>query len=506
VRASTRLAAIAIMVLAALVGATPFAGADRAREPRLIVSKATDAPRVWTRDLGGEVVFAPVLAGDAVVVVSAADVNFTRTNVHVLELATGEVRWEQDSFGAAVDATPVVAGDILLLLLRDQRLVAVNLADGTLRWSARTGRNVKGPPPPIVAQSTVYLGSQDGLVQAFHLDDGFGRWSKSLPHAVLASPSYATGFLYLGTGTLPLWPTSRGLLCYIEGTIASISGCQPAGAPIMTTPVGRKGVLAASTHPFDEDQSAALVVEGARITVPGRLTSPVLLGTLLAVASNTGMVQARDLADGNRKVWQVHVGASQEASLSRAGDGLVVAGRELAVLALDTGTRRWRVAFPDAFLGTSRDPRRIVAISRTGVLGVFDTMTGDVLIDEELHDTPVGATLSAGTLVWATRSGQVNAIRVPTATGVTLHDCPGTKMDEGNVTSGRSSEAFVRGVVARGAYYRESYANVTDVSVEPWSTQALDGFQIVVELGHETDCPSAGSWWEGAPTRYVYPG
>ena len=57
------------------------------------------------------------------------------------------------------------------------------------------------------------------------------------------------------------------------------------------------------------------------------------------------------------------------------------------------------------------------------------------------------------------------------------------------------------------------------MTAEPWtgratvrnadgseSTETVDGFQVVVTVGHETDCPDSGGFWEGAPTRYVYPG
>ena len=59
-----------------------------------------------------------------------------------LEAATGKARWTWDA-GAAVDASPVIAGDAVIAATMDGRLVVLALADG--RSAGRTRSAVRSP-------------------------------------------------------------------------------------------------------------------------------------------------------------------------------------------------------------------------------------------------------------------------------------------------------------------------------------------------------------------------
>ena len=67
--------------------------------------------------------------------------------------------------GAAVDGSPVIAGDAIFAGTMDGRFVVLALADGRQRWSYEIGGPIAGSP--AVAAGMVIVGSEDGSVYAF---------------------------------------------------------------------------------------------------------------------------------------------------------------------------------------------------------------------------------------------------------------------------------------------------------------------------------------------------
>jgi outer membrane protein assembly factor BamB len=67
--------------------------------------------------------------------------------------------------GAAVDGSPVIAGDAIVVGTMDGRLVVLSLADGRQRWSYEIGGPIAGSP--AVAAGMVIVGSDDGSLYAF---------------------------------------------------------------------------------------------------------------------------------------------------------------------------------------------------------------------------------------------------------------------------------------------------------------------------------------------------
>jgi outer membrane protein assembly factor BamB len=108
--------------------------------------------------------------------------------------ADGEVRWQSD-LGGPVNTTPaVVPGTVYATT--PERVVAVNAAAGTGRWSgrvehvAKTGLSVGG--------GMVHVGGNE--VAAFDASDGTPRWRVELPGVAgtFGSPLYVDGTLYAG--------------------------------------------------------------------------------------------------------------------------------------------------------------------------------------------------------------------------------------------------------------------------------------------------------------------
>lgn len=421
---------VVALVAATIVGVVSLDGGRDAttrvgssqREP--VVETDTDptpsTPGEWTIDLGGEIPYPPVIVDGAVVIVSAND-DFTQTQVLALEVETASRRWSED-LGSPVVSVPVVAGDRVLLRLADDRLVALDAADGSQQWSARTGVNVKGPPPPVVAGDTVYVGSQDGVVRALGLDDGREIWSRRLAEAVHATPAYTDDALYVSTGSLPFGPESIGGVYALDARSGAVTWHTRTDAPVVTTPALGGGSVAVTTTDFGKRSRSQLVrvwtPDGASTSVPldGAASAPVFGARgAWVVSTSNGVIEPRDrLALRADPRWTVSVGTDQQQpTLTRAGGWLVGAGSDVVAVDGRSGTEVWRTRFPDAFFADSDELGRIVVISRRGSLAVIDASDGSVLVGYSLHDTPIGAVLDDGTLVWTGTGGLVTAARVP---------------------------------------------------------------------------------------------
>ncbi|QQR69694.1 MAG: PQQ-binding-like beta-propeller repeat protein [Alphaproteobacteria bacterium] len=137
---------------------------------RLVAFDLNAGQRVWEQSVGGSQT--PVVAGQAVFVLSA------KGQLAELARATGLVRWVKDLPACAKDeedekecdealhwSGPVLAGWRLWLTNSAGELVEVTTEDGTI--TKRHHLSDASYLPPIVAEGTIYVLSQDGTLTAF---------------------------------------------------------------------------------------------------------------------------------------------------------------------------------------------------------------------------------------------------------------------------------------------------------------------------------------------------
>lgn len=136
---------------------------------------------VWRYEYGGSV--------DAVVenlvLARQSFTNDTEGGVVGLDAETGTRRWQYGSTdGLGSIYTELAVEDAIYLGQGDDqigggtgKLMAVEF-DGTERWSLETGTIYQ---QPVVAERTVYAGSDDSMVQAVDADTGELRWATEVP-------------------------------------------------------------------------------------------------------------------------------------------------------------------------------------------------------------------------------------------------------------------------------------------------------------------------------------
>jgi outer membrane protein assembly factor BamB len=103
--------------------------------------------------------------------------------LHALRSRTGEELWRYEA-GEELVTAPVIAQDLLLVASQNETLFAVDRATGKWKWQYRRdappGFTVRGTSNPAVKGDVVYMGFADGYVVALGLNDGAQRWERNL--------------------------------------------------------------------------------------------------------------------------------------------------------------------------------------------------------------------------------------------------------------------------------------------------------------------------------------
>ncbi len=261
-------------------------------------------------------------------------------------------------------ASPAVSGDLAYVPTDTGTLLALELADGSVRWGSPIGaptftRQVDPwdayQSSPVVAEGFVYVGSHDGRIYAFDAGSGKQRWHFQTKHVVRATPAVAQNRVFCGsfdghvyaldatTGKL-LWDVSTKTpdvpwnavqgSCAVEGDIVYV-GSRSTYLYALDAATGK--VLWRHSHDGSWVPSSPAVRDG--ITFVGQ--------------SDGNKVVAADRA--GKTLWTLATPTETFSSPALAGDVLYVGGNDNynmkgkgCLLAVDakTGKQLWNLELP----------------------------------------------------------------------------------------------------------------------------------------------------------------
>jgi outer membrane protein assembly factor BamB len=180
--------------------------------------------QLWMTSEGALLEFPPVLYGNRIFQLADDGV------LAVIDKHTGKFIWVR-KLGALSASTPAVTSTTVYVTLysrtqglEEGRVVALDTADGRVRWS----RDLPSPSEssPLVDHGRVFFGSQDGTVYALEDRNGRTAWTYHAAGAVKASPTLRNGTLYFGdyAGNLQAVSEATGHLQWRSGSEGAALG------------------------------------------------------------------------------------------------------------------------------------------------------------------------------------------------------------------------------------------------------------------------------------------
>ncbi|WP_248897003.1 PQQ-binding-like beta-propeller repeat protein [Haloplanus halobius] len=174
----------------------------------LLAIDATTGAVDWRASTGGERLTTPAATANVIVFTNRVDGVVTAFE------SSGERRWQQRT--DTETRSPTIAGDTVYVATslepgRTGQLLALDIADGSVRWTANTPSPKRGTRP-VVGPDAVYLGCSGrdhGTLVALRRADGTERWSFTDENSTVYEPALADGMVYAGSNDDRLYAFTR---------------------------------------------------------------------------------------------------------------------------------------------------------------------------------------------------------------------------------------------------------------------------------------------------------
>ena len=141
---------------------------------------ATDGELLWTSEVTSEVLATPSL-GEKIVVICSND-----GRVSGLDLATGKRIWQVDRDVPLLTlrgtGSAIIEGDTAFIPGDSGKVIAVNVADGALRWEQAINVDIDGGA--VVANGDLFVAGYNGQTSAVTVSSGSTLWTYQGPSVV----------------------------------------------------------------------------------------------------------------------------------------------------------------------------------------------------------------------------------------------------------------------------------------------------------------------------------
>lgn len=311
-----------------------------------------------------------------------------RTGYH--PAATGpedavEVNWQTRTDGDFL-SSPVVAEQTVYVGSSEGRLRAMDVADGTERWSLDLDGAIN--VPVAVADGVVYAGTTgerlhavdaSGGTSAFGFRFGARRWTTEVDSSVLSPPAVTDERVYAATvaGTLRAFDADSGT---VEWEYAG-SGKQFSAPAVgddrvyLNRPAVRRRLVAISLDEGEEVWSFDHGTEGG-----AALSTPVVADDQVVLGSPDGNIYALDAETGDVR-WTVETESPVATTPALTDETAFVGTQDGSAYAIDrrSGETRWTATVADDG-GVRAAPAvadgTVYAGTTNGTVGAFDAEDG----------------------------------------------------------------------------------------------------------------------------------
>ena len=149
---------------------------------------------LWTAKLG-DIETSPLLIGQQLFVTTM------KGRMVCIDKIKGDILWSYEVTAGGkmnvVRSSPASDGTLLFFGCDNSHLYAVDIRNGKLKWSAKTGASIVASPS--VSNGKVFVGSHDNFFYAFDAGTGKELWKQSLGSKIYAPQAVDEQNIYVGT-------------------------------------------------------------------------------------------------------------------------------------------------------------------------------------------------------------------------------------------------------------------------------------------------------------------
>jgi outer membrane protein assembly factor BamB len=312
---------------------------------------------------------------------------------------------------SSIYAAPTIDHDSVFVGNYFGEVVALDRADGNLRWRFQTG----GPifAAPVVKADTLLTGSADRSLYALRAKTGALLWSFRTADAIVASPAVSGSIAYVGSedGTLFALDFTTGELLHSFSTGGAI-----AAAPV---PYGDLVYVASESGALFALDAHSLAVRWAFAAGSPLSTSPLVTADAVFVGDFADQIHALDTHAPSRSgvvIWSTKLPSTASGSLTTARDMVFATTDDrIHALAASTGAIEWSTAKSSYYGSAVTNGERLHVATRAGV-AAYSTRDGALLWTTPISDSGrLSAVETAGDWLYAGDShGDVRAILAAT--------------------------------------------------------------------------------------------
>ncbi|MGN6483676.1 MAG: outer membrane protein assembly factor BamB family protein [Thermomicrobiales bacterium] len=340
----------------------------------LLAMAVDDASLLWTHELDFQpFASAPAIADGVIYVCGLAG------EIAAIDIQRKETVW-QSTLETGTTSSPLVIDDLLYIGDDSDTLSAIDIADGSVRWtfSVGPGATYTLGPSPAYANRVVFFGSatstgdRDSGLFAIDAKDGTERWKVTAKEPGFFTPAVADGTVYVGG--------NAGMLHAIDAETGDVQWATRTGA-MWTSPAVTGHAVVVQTfdgHLIALDRSNGDPVWD--VASPGAWAPPVIAGDTVYVGA-TGLAFETGLhafsLDTGEALWRAAIDgvttpvAITKESLIVAGNGALAAFEGASGSAVERGEDE-RGAFigPIAFSIAVDDDKRPIDPAQTFDAGI----------------------------------------------------------------------------------------------------------------------------------------
>lgn len=275
---------------------------------------STSLERVWTYDTGGPVGSSPAVADGTVYVGTESNA------LLALDAADGTRRWRFDT-ETSVTTSPAVHDGTVFVGTEGSVLYAVDASNGSVKWQYSLGD--RGVHSPTVAGDTIYVGGVNQPLHAVTAKSGDRKWLTPFEGTILAPAVDDCGVYALGNRLHGVAIESGTARWQTEGWRTLFAAPAVAERTVYVNPYNRP------FHAFDA-RSGELLWEA---DAGNGASSPAVAHDHVVVGQKSGLVDLH-AGDGSER-WTVETDAAVNSSPAIVGDVVYVGSDDGLIHAVD---------------------------------------------------------------------------------------------------------------------------------------------------------------------------